>query len=244
MPTATGSNTERRARLSRERVLRAAISLADRSGLDSLTMRRLGQELGVEAMSLYNHVSNKDDILDGMVDLVLTDIDVPPAGTDWRTAMRQRSISAHEVLLTHPWAAMLIMSRFNIGPGMTRYLDATLGRLRDGGFSIEGALDAWHTLDSHLYGFTLQELNLPFEVAETQQVSADVLRQLPADEYPHVVEVITKIMQTGRDENFEFGLDLILDGLEKTLTTTVPAASGDLETGTPVRPAEVSQDRV
>ncbi|HEY9375558.1 MAG TPA: TetR/AcrR family transcriptional regulator C-terminal domain-containing protein, partial [Jiangellaceae bacterium] len=182
--------------------------------------------------------------LDGMVDLVLTDIDVPPAGTDWRTAMRQRSISAHEVLLTHPWAAMLIMSRFNIGPGMTRYLDATLGRLRDGGFSIEGALDAWHTLDSHLYGFTLQELNLPFEVAETQQVSADVLRQLPADEYPHVVEVITKIMQTGRDENFEFGLDLILDGLEKTLTTTVPAASGDLETGTPVRPAEVSQDRV
>jgi AcrR family transcriptional regulator len=217
MLTATGSNAERRARLSRERVLRAAITLADHSGLESLTMRRLGQELGVEAMSLYNHVANKDDILDGIVDLVLSDIDVPPSGTEWKSAMRQRAISAHEVLLAHPWAAMLIMSRFNIGPGMTRYLDATLGRLRDGGFSIEGALDAWHTLDSHLYGFTLQELNLPFEVEETQQVSANVLSQLPADEYPHVAEIITKIMQTGRDENFEFGLDLILDGLERAL---------------------------
>jgi hypothetical protein len=100
---------------------------------------------------------------------------------------------------------------------MTRYLDATLGRLREGGFSIDGALDAWHTLDSHIYGFTLQELGLPFDVEETQQVSADVLQQLPADEFPHVVEVITKIMKTGRVEDFEFGLDLILDGLERIL---------------------------
>ncbi|MGH3668435.1 MAG: TetR/AcrR family transcriptional regulator C-terminal domain-containing protein [Acidimicrobiia bacterium] len=217
MPTETDSNTERRAPLSRERVVRAAVAIADRSGIESLTMRRLGQQLGVEAMSLYNHVANKDDILDGIVDVVVRDIDVPPTGIDWKTAMRQRAISAHEVLLAHPWAAMLIMSRFNIGPGMTRYLDATLGRLREGGFSITGALDAWNTLDSHIYGFTLQELNLPFEVEETQQVSADVLGQLPADEYPHVVEVITEIMQTGRDEDFEFGLDLILDGLERTL---------------------------
>jgi len=216
MLTETDSNAERRVPLSRERVLRAAVALADRSGIESLTMRRLGQELGVEAMSLYNHVANKDDILDGIVDLVLSDIDVPPTGTDWKTAMRQRAISAHAVLLAHPWAAMLIMSRFNIGPGMTRYLDATLGRLREGGFSIEGALDAWHTLDSHLYGFTLQQLNLPFGVEETQ-VSADVLGQLPADEFPHVVEVITEIMRSGREEDFEFGLDLILDGLERTL---------------------------
>jgi AcrR family transcriptional regulator len=216
MPTRT-ANTERRAPLSRERVLRAAVALADQSGLEALTMRRLGQELGVEAMSLYRHVANKDDILDGIVDLVLGDIDVPPTGTDWKSAMRQRAISAHEVLLAHPWAAMLIMSRFNIGPGMTRYLDATLGRLREGGFSIEGALDAWHTLDSHIYGFTLQELNLPFDVEETRQVSAAVLGQLSANEYPHVVEVITEVMQSGRKENFEFGLDLILDGLERTL---------------------------
>ena len=131
--------------------------------------------------------------------------------------MRHRSISAHQVLLAHPWAPLLIMSRFNIGPGMTRYLDATLGRLREGGFSVAGALDAWHTLDSHLYGFTLQQLSLPFKIEQAQQVSADVLGGLDADEYPHVVEVITEIMQAGRREDFEFGLDLILDGLEKTL---------------------------
>jgi AcrR family transcriptional regulator len=218
MPKKSRAAAARRDPLSKERVLRAAVALADQNGIDSLTMRGLGQELGVEAMSLYNHVTNKDDILDGIVDLVLGDIEVLPTGTDWRTAMRQRALSAHQVLLAHPWAPLLIMSRFNIGPGMTRYLDATLGRLREGGFSVEGALDAWNTLDSHLYGFTMQKLNLPFDVSETQQVSADVLGQLPADQYPYVVEVITQIMQTGREEDFEFGLDLILDGLERTLS--------------------------
>jgi AcrR family transcriptional regulator len=217
MPMETGSNAERRVPLTRERVLRAAVALADQSGIEALTMRRLGQELGVEAMSLYNHVANKDDILDGIVDLVVSDIHVPPKGTDWKTAMRRRAISAHEVLLAHPWAAMLIMSRFNIGPGMTRHLNETLGRLREGGFSIKGALDAWHTLDSHLYGFTLQELNLPFAVEDTQRVSANILGHLPSHQYPHVVEVVTEIMRSGREENFEFGLDLILDGLERTL---------------------------
>jgi AcrR family transcriptional regulator len=218
MPKKSRAAAARRDPLSKERVLRAAVALADQNGIGSLTMRGLGQELGVEAMSLYNHVTNKDDILDGIVDLVLGDIEVLPTGTDWRTAMRQRALSAHQVLLAQPWAPLLIMSRVNIGPGMTRYLDATLGRLREGGFSVEGALDAWNTLDSHLYGFTMQKLNLPFDVSETQQVSADVLGQLPADQYPHVVEVITQIMQTGREEDFEFGLDLILDGLERTLS--------------------------
>jgi AcrR family transcriptional regulator len=203
--------------LSRERVLRAAVALADRGGIESLTMRRLGQELGVEAMSLYKHVSNKDDVLDGIVDLVLGDIDVPPSGTPWREAMRARAVSAHEVLLAHPWAALQIMSRFTIGLGMTRYLDATLGRLREGGFSIEGALDAWHTLDSHIYGFTLQELGLPFAADEASQVSADVLPTLSAEQYPNVVEVISHVMRSGRVEDFSFGLDLILDGLERTL---------------------------
>jgi AcrR family transcriptional regulator len=215
MPTQPA--TDRRVPLSRERVLRAAVTLADRGGIEAVTMRRLGQELGVEAMSLYKHVANKDDVLDGMVDLVVGDIDVPPAGTDWKTAMRQRAISAHETLLAHPWAALLVMSRLNIGPGMTRYLDATLGRLREGGFTVEGALDAWHALDSHIYGFTLQELSLPFEVEETRQVSAAVLGQLSAEEHPYVVEVITRIMQTGREEDFEFGLGLLLDGLERKL---------------------------
>jgi AcrR family transcriptional regulator len=203
--------------LSRERVLRAAITLADQGGIESLTMRRLGQELGVEAMSLYKHVSNKDDVLDGIVDLVLGDIEVPPSGTPWREAMRARAVSAHEVLLGHPWAALQIMSRFNIGLGMTRYLDATLGRLREGGFSIEGALDAWHTLDSHIYGFTLQELGLPFAADDAPQVSADVIGTLDAERFPHVVEVIGHVMRSGRVEDFTFGLDLILDGLQRTL---------------------------
>ena len=217
VPTRPTPSPESRVPLSRERVLGAAVLLADEDGIESLTMRELGLRLGFEAMSLYNHVASKDDILDGIVDLVVGDIHVPATGTDWRSAMRERAVSAHEVLLAHPWAAMLLMSRYNIGPGMTRYLEATLGRLREGGFSIAGALDAWNTLDSHLYGFTLQELNLPFHVSETQRVSADVLTQLPADQFPHVAEVINEVMQLGRKEDFEFGLDLILDGLERTL---------------------------
>jgi AcrR family transcriptional regulator len=202
--------------LTRERVLRAAIAVADPDGIEALTMRRLGQELGVEAMSLYNHVANKDDILDGMVDLVLGDIDVPPPGTPWKQAMRQRALSAHATLLAHPWAALQIMSRYNIGPGMTKHLDATFGRLLDAGFSVTGALDAWNALDSHLYGFTLQELNLPFDVEEAPKVSAEVLAHLSQTDFPHVARVISEIMQTGRAEEFEFGLDLILDGLERT----------------------------
>src|SRR4051812_19585483 len=130
--------TPRGAPLNRERVLRAAIALADRDGLEALSMRKLGTELGIEAMSLYNHVKNKSDLLDAIVDLVLTDIEVPPAGTPWKEAMRSRSISAHDVLVAHPWAAMQIMSRLTIGPGMTKYLDSTLGRLLEGGFTVEG----------------------------------------------------------------------------------------------------------
>ena len=216
MPT-TATPRSPRVPLTRDRVLRAAIALADQRGIESLTMRALGGDLGVEAMSLYNHVTSKDDVLDGMVDLVLGDIEVPGSGTPWRTAMRGRALSAHQVFLDHPWAAVLIMSRYNIGPGMTRYLDATLGRLREGGFSVEGALDAWNTLDSHLYGFTLQELNLPFEAEAAPQVSAEVLGQIPADRFPHVAEVIGHVMVSGRKEEFTFGLDLILDGLERSL---------------------------
>ena len=220
--------TARRTPLTRERVLGAAVAVADRDGIAALTMRRLGLELGVEAMSLYNHVKNKDDVLDGIVDLVVSTIAVPPAGTDWRVAMRERAVSAHETLLAHPWAALQMMSRFNIGPGMTSYLEATLGRLREGGFSIEASLDAWNVLDSHIYGFTLQELNLPFDVAQTQQVSADFLEYLPMEQFPHVAEVVGQIMQTGRSEDFELGLDLILDGLARRLDYAgVEASQGE-----------------
>lgn len=207
--------------VTRDRALRAAVAIADAEGISALTMRRLASELGVEAMSLYHHVANKDEVLDGITDLVVGEIHVPPPGTDWRTAMRERAISAHEVLLAHPWSAMLIMSRFNIGPGMTRYLDATLGRLREGGFTIHGALDAWHTLDSHIFGFTLQELQLPFDAADNAQVSADVIELFDPTQFPYVIEVVTEISRTGRVEHFEFGLDLILDGLEKSLDRQV-----------------------
>jgi AcrR family transcriptional regulator len=217
MPARATQARTSRAPLTRERVLRAAVALADEAGIDSLTMRGLGRALGVEAMSLYNHVANKDDLLDGMVDVVVGDIEVPPSGTHWRTAMKARCLSAHRTLLAHPWAAPLITSRLAIGPGMIRYLDATLGRLREGGFSIDGALDAWNALDSHLYGFTLQELNLPFAVEESSAVSASVLPQIPVDEFPYVVEVLGHVMAQGRREDFELGLDLILDGLERRL---------------------------
>jgi len=220
MARAGSASATLRAPLSRERVLRAAIGLADESGIDALTMRALGRRLGVEAMSLYNHVGNKDDILDGITDLVLSDIEVPASGAHWKAAMRHRCISAHEVLLAHPWAAVLIMSRYSIGPGMTRYLDATLGRLREGGFTIEGALDAWNTLDSHLYGFTLMELNLPFEADDAPQVSAEVLPTISVADFPHVAEVIGHVMQSGRREDFTFGLDLILDALERNLDSS------------------------
>ena len=198
-------------------MLRAAIALADEAGIDSLTMRGLGQALGVEAMSLYNHVANKDDLLNGMVDVVVGDIVVPTSGTDWRSAMRARCISAHETLLAHPWAALQITSRLAIGPGMIRYLTPPSAGCGRAGFSIDGALDAWNTLDSHLYGFTLQELNLPFAVEESSAVSASVLPQIPVDEFPYVVEVLGHVMAQGRREDFEFGLDLILDGLERKL---------------------------
>ena len=221
----TGNARKVREPVTRERALRAAVAIADAEGISSLTMRRLATELGVEAMSLYHHVANKDEVLDGITDLVVSEIHVPPRGTDWRTAMRDRAISAHEVLLAHPWSAMLIMSRFNIGPGMTRYLDATLGRLREGGFSIHGALDAWHTLDSHIFGFTLQELQLPFDAADNAQVSADAIELFDPTQFPYVIEVVTEISRTGRVEHFEFGLDLILDGLERTLERQVAAGT-------------------
>ena len=212
--------------VTRERALTAAVAIADAEGIAALTMRRLAQELGVEAMSLYHHVANKDAVLDGITDLVVSEIHVPASGTHWRKAMRERAFSAHEVLLAHPWAATLIMSRLIVGPGITRYLDSTLGRLREGGFTIHGALDAWHALDSHIYGFTMQELQLPFDSADNAQVSADVLHMFDPAEFPYVVETVTEISQSGRVEHFEFGLDLILDGLERALAASQQDASG------------------
>ncbi len=213
----TDPTAEPRIPLSKERVLRAAINLADEGGIESLTMRKLGQELGVEAMSLYNHVSNKDDILDGIVDIVVNEIDLPSNEADWKTDMRQWAISAREILLRHPWACSLIVSRPRVDSAWLRYFDSAFGCLREAGFSIEMAHHAWHVLDSHILGFTLQELNSPFDTEEIPEVAAMFPRQVPADEYPYITEYITDVfMDSGHDDDFEFefGLDLILDGLE------------------------------
>jgi AcrR family transcriptional regulator len=224
MAPPTKPTAEPRARLNRERVLHAAVALADASGLQSLTMRKLGRALGVEAMSLYNHVANKDDLLDGMVDLLFSEIHLPSAGVDWKTAMRQRAVSARQVLTRHPWGIGLMDSRTSPGPGTLRHHDAVLGTLRHAGFSIELAAHAFSALDSYIYGFALQEASLPFDTAEeTAELAQVILQQFPADQYPHLAELtIEHVLQPGYDyaNEFEFGLDLILDGLERARTTT------------------------
>ncbi|MEO1353565.1 MAG: TetR/AcrR family transcriptional regulator C-terminal domain-containing protein [Cyanobacteria bacterium J06635_15] len=203
--------------LSQERVLHAAIRLADEGGIESLSMRKLAQALGVKAMSLYNHVANKDDLLDGMVDIVVSEFEVPDLDLDWKTAMRQRATSAHEALLRHPWATLALVSRVNVGPAMLRYIDATLGCLRKAGFSFEMADHAWNAIDSHIYGFTLQALNFPFEPEEYSDVATDYVSQIPADQYPYLNQLTHHVIAGHYDglHDFKFGLELILNGLDR-----------------------------
>ena len=199
-------------------MLSAAVGLADVAGIESLTMRKLGQELGVEAMSLYNHVANKDDILDGMIDLVFGEIEIPGGAADWKMAMRRRAISAHDALLRHPWATSLMQSRTKPGPATLRHHDSVLGSLRGAGFSVVMAAHAVSVIDGYVYGFALQQINLPLQSREqVAEVGQGILRQLAGD-YPHLAEMITEhAMKPGYDyaDEFEFGLDLILDGLER-----------------------------
>jgi len=218
MATQTEPNVKRRAPLSRERVLRAALVLADAGGIDSMSMRKLGEDLGVEAMSLYNHVANKDDMLDGIVDLVFGEMALPSGRGDWKPAMRKRAVSAHEALLRHPWAPSLMQSRTKPGPATLRHHDSVLGRLRTAGFTLVMAAHAVSVIDGYVYGFALQQINIPLQSREqVAAVGQDILRQM-AGEYPHLAEMITKhAMKPGYDyaKEFEFGLDLILDGLER-----------------------------
>ncbi|MGA9522551.1 MAG: TetR/AcrR family transcriptional regulator C-terminal domain-containing protein [Myxococcaceae bacterium] len=209
----------RRAPLNRDRVLRAAVRLADKGGLESVSMRQLAQALGVEAMSLYNHVADKEDLLGGMVDIVVAEIELPAIGTPWKEAMRKRAISAHAVFLGHPWAAMRVVSGFNAGPAMLRYIDTTIGCLHEAGFSYEQADHARNAIDSHIFGFTLQELNFPLKRSEYAETAAEHLPQLPAEEYPYMRALAEQLIQGLYNgvHDFEFGLDLILDGLERRL---------------------------
>jgi AcrR family transcriptional regulator len=206
--------------LTRERVLRAALTFADERGIEALSMRKLAQELGVEAMSLYNHVDNKDDIVAGILDLVANEIDLPADGADWKTAMRRRAISAHEAFSRHRWAAGIWMSRKGGRAGM-RDGDAVLQCLREAGFSKDLTYHAYHVFQGYVLGFTLQELNFPYDSEQLKQLAATFLRDFPADEYPYLAEHIEQHMEPSDDHEgeFEFGLDLILDGLERLRDT-------------------------
>jgi AcrR family transcriptional regulator len=207
--------------LTRDRVLAAAIAIADETGIESLTMRRLAQGLGVKPMSLYYHVANKDDIIDGIVDAVFDEIALPGIDAEWKQAMRDRGISTRRVLTDHPWATSLMQGRVNPGPAVLRHHDAVIGSLRVGGFSVAMAAHAFSAIDAYIYGFALQERTLPFETPEELTVIAEmILLQMPPDRYPHLAELtIDHVLQPGYSysDEFEFGLDLILDGLEQML---------------------------
>ncbi|GAA4090597.1 TetR/AcrR family transcriptional regulator [Streptomyces shaanxiensis] len=205
--------------LTRQRVLQAAVELADTGGLETLSMRKLGEAVGVEAMSLYNHVANKEDLLDGMVDLVFGEVELPTPGDNWRQAMRQRAISMRLVLSHHRWAIGLMESRSTPGPATLRHHDAVLGCLRQGGFSLTLTAHAVSILDSYIYGFALQEKTLPFDTPEeTAELAESIMSRFGDGEYPHLTEIATAhVLRPGYvyGDEFEFGLDLILDGLQQ-----------------------------
>jgi AcrR family transcriptional regulator len=226
MTTSTGDRTPR-IPLTRERVLHAAVALADQSGSESLSMRKLGEAGGVEAMSLYHHVANKDDLLDGMIDVVFGEIELPSDCGDWMGAMRQRALSARRVLARHGWAIRFMESRTAPGPSTLRHHDAVLGCLRNAGFSVPLAAHAFSVLDSYIYGFALQERSLPFDTTQrTAEVAQEMLARFPVDEYPHLAELTAEhVLQPGYDygNEFAFGLDLILEGLHRAGSSAVGA---------------------
>jgi AcrR family transcriptional regulator len=217
------ATTKTRTPLTRERVLRTAIALADERGAQDLTMRKLARELGVEAMSLYNHVANKDDLLDGMIDVVFSEIEEPAAGGDWKTELRKRAVSTREALRRHRWAVGEMEGRTSHGPSNLRVHNAVLGCLRAAGFSVEMTVHAYSVQDAYIYGFALQQTDMSSETP--QDFAAEAQRQMTEYEsvlgdYPHLVEVVGgHVAKAGYDYDAEFlfGLDVILDGLERLL---------------------------
>lgn len=209
----------RRTPLTRERVVDAAVAVADRSGLGAVSMRNVGKALGVEAMSLYHHIANKDALLDALVDWVFAGIDLPEPGEPWRAALRRRSVSARARLAAHPWAVGLIESRRTPGAALLRHHNAVLGTLRRGGFSLADAAHAFSVVDAYIYGFVLTEANLPFDgPEEVADVAAGLAEEMTDGAYPYLAELVTDhALQPGYDyrAEFDFGLDLVLDGLAR-----------------------------
>ena len=208
-----------RAPLTRERVLDAAIAIADQGGIEALSMRKLGQALGVEAMAVYYHVANKDRVLDGMVDLVFGEIDLPVPGADWRVAMRQRALSLRDALGRHRWAIGMMESRAHPGSANLRHHDAVIGCLRAAGFDMAMAAHAYSLLDGYIYGFALTKMSLPFDATtDIAEMAESMLEPFPPGDYPNLAAFITEhAMQPGYDyaDEFEYGLDIIIDGLDR-----------------------------
>ena len=216
------TTTEPRLPLSRDRILHTALELADQAGIESLTMRKLGQKLGFEAMSLYNHVANKDDVLDGILDLVLAESEPPSPAGDWATAVRTSAISVHEALRGHAWSCALLMSPGRIRPARLRYMDLLLGRLREAGFSAETTYSAYHVLDGYIFGFSLWETSHSYTAEEASNLAATFMETITAEAYPYLHEHAQQHFSEGPHREvsaFELGLDLIVDGLKKIRET-------------------------
>jgi AcrR family transcriptional regulator len=209
--------TKTRNALSRERVIRRAVALAVKGGFDSLSMRKLADELDTAPMSLYRHVTNKENLIDGMVDVVFGEMYPPAIGGDWKSELRERGISARAALRRHPWAIGLMETRMHPGPASAVHHNATMGCLREAGFDFRDAVHAYNLLDSYIYGFALQEQTIPFETPKESAEMAKTTVGEQGAEYPYMAEVVRELGKRGYDytEEFEFGLDLILDGLER-----------------------------
>jgi AcrR family transcriptional regulator len=237
MSEAVREGRQRRAPLTRERVLKGALAVADSGGLQSLTIRSLAAELGVKPMAVYYHVAGKDEILDALVDMVFGEIELPVPGRDWRPEMSRRAHSAREVLARHRWAIGLLESRSRPGPANLRHHDTVIATLRTAGFSAAMTAHAYALIDSYVYGFALQEASLPFEGPDgVGEVSEPIMQLMSAGEYPHLVEMATSYyLQPGYDfaDEFRFGLDLVLDGLERSLA---PHGSTRSASGSPAVP--------
>ena len=216
--------TKARATLSRERIVRKAVALATDGGFDSVSMRELAEELATAPMSLYRHVANREDLLDGMVDVVFGEMYAPAIGGDWKSELRKRGISARAALRRHPWAIGLMETPLHPGAASAVHHNATMGCLREAGFEFWNAVHAYNLLDSYTYGFALQEKTIPFE---TPEESAEMAKTTVADrgvDYPYLAEVVVELGKKGYDytEEFEFGLDFILDGFERFKRTIRP----------------------
>jgi AcrR family transcriptional regulator len=218
---APGADDELRAPLTRARVLDAAVAVADADGLGALTIRSLATALGVKPMAIYHHVANKDEILDGIVDVVFSEIELPRVGPPWRPEIRRRATSARHVLRRHPWAGGLLETRTDPGPATLASHEAVLATLRTGGFPVPLAAQAFAILDSYVYGFVVQEATLPFDGADAiAEVTTGIMEQFADGAYPYLVEMATEhVLRPGYafGNDFEFGLDLILDGLERAM---------------------------